>query len=231
MTTESKQAVEGPKADNLQSEPKQKSAPSTSNRKPAPPRAQAKPATARRSARTSASTATANKSSASDSSRLRDNATRAEALEHENVAVQNKKTTHSHVDITDVSGVIVPSDSVEMKETQAVSPIKDEQEEKHLHKKDKKKHHSKDKKAHLLPTAGETNQQMDHDKKDPVKQLEVLQRKALKSEKKVNKLKKKVHKAEKKDIKPSKIRALKEKLTKAFAKWQRRKKKVEATQG
>lgn len=223
--TESKQAVEEQQGQNPDSGKEQQKAASSRSRKPAP-KAQVKPSQTKRPAKTPAFPSR----SGASVSKMKANATRAEALEHENVAVQNKRSSHSHVDTTDVSGVIVPSDSEDTQQTPVASTFA-EPEEKHSHKKDKGKHHSKDKKAHLLPTAGETNQQMDHDKMDPVKQLEVLQRKALKSEKKVNKLKKKVHKAEKKDIKPSKIRALKEKLTKAFAKWQRRKKKVEATQG
>lgn len=224
--TEPKQAVEEQQGENPTSEIKQQGAASSRNRKPAVPKAQARPTPAK---------SPANKStfpgrSGASVSTLKANASRAEALEHENMAVQNKKTSHSHTDTTDVSGVIVPSDREEFNETEHARPMVHEKDEKHSHKKEEEhKHHSKDKKEHLVQDEVVKEESNVGDVVEPNKHLETLHRKALKSEKKVKKLKKKVHKAEKKDIKPSKIRALKEKLTKAFAKWQRRKKKAEET--
>lgn len=221
--TESKQAVEDQQGENPNSATKQQGAASSRSRKPSTPRAQAKSTRAKSPAKTTVSPGR----SGGSVSTLKENASRAEALEHENVAVQNKKTAHSHTDPTDVSGVIVPSDKEEMNNIVQERPIVHEEDNKHGHKKEEHKHHSKDKKEHSVHNETEIIPDTATDAVDPHKHLETLKQKALKSEKKVKKLKKKVHKAEKKDIKPSKIRALKEKLTKAFSKWQRRKKKLE----
>lgn len=221
--TESKQAVEEQQGENPNSGTKQQGAASPRNRKPAAPKAQARPTPAKSPATKSSFPG---RSGASVST-LKANASRAEALEHENVAVQNRRTSHSAIDTTDVSGVIVPSDRKEMNKIEHDRPMVHEEDERHGHKKDEHRHHSKDKKEHSVQDEVVKEESNVGDTVEPNKHLETLQRKALKSEKKVKKLKKKVHKAEKKDIKPSKIRALKEKLTKAFAKWQRRKKKVE----
>lgn len=225
--TESKQAVEEQQGVNPNSGTKQQSAASSRNRKPAAPKLQTRPMPAK----SPATKATFPGRSGASVSTLKENASRAEALEHENVAVQNQRTSHSHTDITDVSGVIVPSDREEMNKIEQARPVVHKKDEKHGHKKEEEhKHHSKDKKEHSVQDEIVKEESNVGDTIEPNKQLETWQRKALKSEKKVKKLKKKVHKAEKKDIKPSKIRALKEKLTKAFAKWQRRKKKVEENQ-
>jgi hypothetical protein len=220
--TELKQAVEAQPEESTDSATKQQGT-AARNRKPAVPRSQTKsPAKspARKPAfpsRTGASV-----------SKMKANATKAEALEHENVAVQNKRTSHSPTDATDVSGVIVPSENEEMNILEQEPPFIHD-EEKHGHKKADHKHHSKDKNEHSTRSQVELVQESATVTVDQPKHLDILKKKALKSEKKVKKLKKKVHKAEKKQVKTSKIRALKEKLTKAFAKWQRRKKRVEET--
>lgn len=221
--TEIKQAVEEQQEENADSNTKQQGAARSRNRKPAVPKAQAKPVQAKSPATKSA---TPSRRGASVST-LKENASRAEALEHENVAVQNRRPIHSHIDTTDVSGVIVPSDNEEMNNIEQERPMVHQKDEKQAHKKEDHKHHSKDKKEHSIHNEADLGQTNAADTADPHKHLETLKKKALKSEKKVNKLKKKVHKAEKKDMKSSKIRALKEKLTKVFAKWQRRKKKLD----
>lgn len=223
--TELKQAVEAQPGEGTDSATKQQGT-AARNRKPAVPGSQTK-SPAKSPAR---KTAFPSRSGASVS-KMKANAARAEALEHENVAVQNKRTSHSHTDATDVSGVIVPSDKEEMNIIEQERPMihEAEKEGKHGHKKEEHKHHSNDKKEHSTLSQIELVQENAAVTVEQPKHLDILKKKALKSEKKVEKLKKKVHKAEKKQVKTSKIRALKEKLTKAFAKWQRRKKRVEET--
>jgi len=225
--TEPKKDVEGKQAGNPPSGANKPTAGSPQNKKPAARQSQAK-SPAPKSPAKAAPSAPKERSATADSAKLKDNAARAEALEHRDILrPEEKETSSTATEPTDVTGVIVPSEMEEMKPTEPVRGALPDENEKSEHSKSDGKHKKKDK-AKQLKTGDAAKGEI-HEADKPIKDKDSLLKKTAKAEKKVHKLKKKVHKAEKKEVKKSKLRLLKEKLTKAFSKWQRRKKKLDET--